>query len=81
MKFKKSTLLTSNDNEIDCLIISRKPLICGGEEVLAYAQNRIVKGLIQDDDDFIAEIESVITFCIIPELEEELYELQSNIKL
>ena len=81
MKFKRSVLLTSNENEIDCLIISRKPLIYGGEEVIAYAQNRLFKGFVQDDDDFVVEIDIIIEFCIIPELQEMLYELQSNIKL
>jgi len=75
--FKKSKLLTSNDLELDCLIISRKPLIAGGEEVLCYAQNRIVKGLVQEDDDFVAEISIVIGFAIIPELAELLYEIPS----
>ena len=75
--FKKSKLLTHNNLELDCLIISRKPLIVGGEEVLCYAQNRIVKGFIQDDEDFVAEIAIVIGFAIIPELAELLYEIPS----
>lgn len=75
--FKKSKLLTHNDLELDCLIISRKPLIAGGEEVLCYAQNRIVKGFVQDDEDFVAEIAIVIGFAIIPELAELLYEIPS----
>lgn len=75
--FKRSKLLTHNDLELDCLIISRKPLIAGGEEVLCYAQNRIVKGLVQEDDDFVAEISIVIGFAIIPELAELLYEIPS----
>ena len=36
---------------------------------------------VQDDDDFVVEIDIIIEFCIIPELQEMLYELQSNIKL
>jgi hypothetical protein len=75
--FKKSKLLTHNDLELDCLIISRKPLISGGEEVLCYSQNRLVKGLIQDDDDFVAEVAVIIGFAIIPELAELLYEIPS----
>lgn len=76
-EFKRSKLLTSNDLELDCVIISRKPLIAGGEEVLCYAQNRIVKGLVQDEDDFVAEISIVVGFAIIPELAELLYEIPS----
>jgi hypothetical protein len=77
MDFKRSKLLTSNDLELDCVIISRKPLIAGGEEVLCYAQNRIVKGFIQGEDDFVAEISIVVGFAIIPELAELLYEIPS----
>ena len=76
-EFKRSKLLTSNDLELDCVIISRKPLIAGGEEVICYSQNRLVKGLVQDDDDFVAEISIVIGFVIIPELAELLYEIPS----
>ena len=76
-EFKRSKLLTSNDLELDCVIISRQPLIAGGEEVLCYAQNRIVKGLVQDEDDFVAEISIVVGFAIIPELAELLYEIPS----
>lgn len=75
--FKRSKLLTSNDLELDCIIISRKPLIAGGEEVLCYAQNRLVKGFVQGDDDFVAEVSIVIGFAIIPELAELLYEIPS----
>ena len=69
---KKSTLLTSNGLEIDCLIVDRKPLISGGEEALVYIQNRLVKGYIKDDDDYVAEISIFVNWCIIPEFEEEL---------
>ena len=77
MDFKRSKLLTSNDLELDCVIISRKPLIAGGEEVICYSQNRLVKGLVQDDDDFVAEISIIVGFAIIPELAELLYEISS----
>jgi hypothetical protein len=76
-EFKRSKLLTHNDLELDCVIISRKPLIAGGEEVLCYAQNRIVKGFVQGEDDFVAEIAIVVGFAIIPELAELLYEIPS----
>ena len=75
--FKKSKLLTHNDLELDCIIISRKPLIAGGEEVLCYAQNRLVRGFVQDDDDFVAEVSIIVGFAIIPELAELLYEIPS----
>ena len=77
MDFKRSKLLTSNDLELDCVIISRKPLIAGGEEVLCYAQNRLVKGFVQGDDDFVAEVSIIVGFAIIPELAELLYEIPS----
>ena len=75
MAFKKAKLITHNDIELDCLIISRKPLIAGGEEVLCYSQNRLVKGYVEDDDDFVAELEIVVEFIVAPELSEELYEI------
>lgn len=75
MAFKKAKLLTHNDLELDCLIISRKPLIAGGEEVLCYSQNRLVKGYVEDDDDFVAELEIIVEFIVAPELSEELYEI------
>ena len=75
MAFKKAKLLTHNDLELDCLIISRKPLIAGGEEVLCYSQNRLVKGYVEDDDDFVAELEIIVGFIVAPELSEALYEI------
>jgi len=75
MAFKKAKLLTHDDLELDCLIISRKPLIAGGEEVLCYSQNRLVKGYVEDEDDFVAELEIVVEFIVAPELSEELYEI------
>ena len=69
-KFKKSTLLTHNKLELDCLIISRKTLITGGEEALVYCQSRLVKGFINDDDDFVAEVDIVVEN--VQDLENEL---------
>ena len=69
-RFKKSTLLTHNKLELDCLIISRKTLITGGEEALVYCQRRLVKGFINDDDDFVAEVEIVVEN--FQDLEDEL---------
>ena len=69
-KFKKSTLLTHNKLELDCLIISRTTLITGGEEALVYCQRRLVKGFINDDDDFVAEVDIVVEN--VQDLEDEL---------
>lgn len=69
-KFKKSTLLTHNKLELDCLIISRTTLITGGEEALVYCQRRLVRGFINDDDDFVAEVDIVVEN--VQDLEDEL---------
>lgn len=67
---EKAILLTSNDLELDCIVISKKPLISGGEEVLVYAQNRIVRGYLEEG--FVAELNIIINYAIIPELDNEL---------
>jgi hypothetical protein len=69
-KFKKSLLLTHNKLELECLIISRKTLITGGEEALVYCQRRLVKGFIDGDDDFVAEVDIVVEN--VQDLEDEL---------
>ena len=69
-KFKKSLLLTHNKLELECLIISRKALITGGEEALVYCQSRLVKGFINDDDDFVAEVDILVEN--VQDLENEL---------
>lgn len=69
-RFKKSTLLTHNKLELECLIISRRVLITGGEEVLVYCQRRLVKGFINDDDDFVAEVDIIVED--VQNLEDEL---------
>ena len=69
-RFKKSLLLTHNKLELDCLIISRKTLITGGEEALVYCQSRLVKGFINDDDSFVAEVEIIVEN--FQDLEDEL---------
>ena len=69
-KFKKSTLLTHNKLELECLIISRTTLITGGEEALVYCQRRLVRGFINDDDDFVAEVDIVVEN--VQDLEDEL---------
>lgn len=70
---KKAILLTGNNLELDCIILTSKPLISGGEEVLAYCQNRLVKGYVsKDDDSLVAEISIIVNYVIIPELDNEL---------
>ena len=69
-RFKKSLLLTHNKLELECLIISRKTLITGGEEALVYCQRRLVKGFINDDDDFVAEVDIIVED--VQNLEDEL---------
>lgn len=69
---KISTLLTHNDLELPCVILSEKNLFPIGKEVLVYAQNRLVRGYVEDDDTLVAELEIVVEFAIIPELEEFL---------
>lgn len=76
---KKSNLITQNGLELPCVILPvEKSLFPIGKEVLVYCQNRLVRGYIQDDDEFVAEIEIVVDFCIMPELDEFLKEHESN---
>jgi hypothetical protein len=65
-----ATLLTHNDLDLPCVVLSEKTLFPVGKEVLVYAQNRLVRGYIEDDDSLIAELETVVEFLISPELEE-----------
>jgi hypothetical protein len=69
-RFKKSLLLTHNKLELECLIISRTTLITGGEEALVYCQRRLVRGFINDDDDFVAEVDILVEN--VQDLEDEL---------
>ena len=69
-----STLLTHNGLELSCVILSEKSLFPTGKEVIAYAQNRLFKGYIEDDDSLVAELDIIVEFCIIPELEELIKE-------
>lgn len=72
---KVSILLTNTGLELPCVILpTEKQLFPIGKEVLVYCQNRLVKGYVEDDDDFVAELELVAEFAIIPELEEFLVE-------
>lgn len=74
---KIATLLTDDDLELPCVILMEKILFPAGKEVLVYAQNRLVRGYIEDDDSLVAEIDIVISFTIIPELEELLKDNQN----
>jgi hypothetical protein len=65
-----ATLLTHNDLDLPCVVLSEKTLFPIGKEVLVYAQNRLVRGYIEDDDSLVAELEIVVEFLISPELEE-----------
>ena len=65
-----ATLLTHNDLDLPCVVLSEKTLFPVGKEVLVYAQNRLVRGYIEDDDSLVAELETVVEFLISPELEE-----------
>jgi hypothetical protein len=71
---KISTLLTHNDLELPCVILSEKTLFPVGKEVLVYCQNRLARGYVEDDDTLVAELEIVVEFAIIPELEEFIKE-------
>ena len=71
---KLATLLTHNDLELPCVVITEKTLFPVGKEVVVYAQNRLVRGYVEDDESFVAELEIVVEFAIIPELEEFLKE-------
>lgn len=71
---KLATLLTYNDLELPCVVLSTKSLFPVGKEVIVYAQNRLIRGYVEDDDTLIAELETVVEFAIIPELEEFLKE-------
>ena len=71
---KLGILLTHNDLELPCVVITEKTLFPVGKEVVVYAQNRLVRGYVEDDESFVAELEIVVEFAIIPELEEFLKE-------
>lgn len=71
---KKLATLLYNDLELPCVVLSEKSLFPVGKEVIVYAQNRLVRGYVEDDDTLIAELETVVEFAIIPELEEFLKE-------
>ena len=70
----KGILITKNGLELPCVIFpTRKQLFPIGEEVTVYCQNRLVKGYISVfDDELVAELEILVDWCIIPELEELL---------
>ena len=76
---KKAILITQNELELPCVILPvERPLFPTGKEVLVYCQNRLVKGYMDCDEEFIAELEIVSDFCIIPELNEFLKDLKTE---
>ena len=78
---KKSNLITQNGLELPCVILPvEKSLFPIGKEVLVYCQNRLVRGYIQDDEDYVAEIEIAADFAMIPEYDEFLKEHESDNK-
>jgi len=68
----KGILITKSGLELPCVIFpTRKQLFPIGEEVIVYCQNRLVKGYLSVfDDELVAELEILVEFAIIPELEE-----------
>ena len=79
---KLATLITYNDLELPCVILPvEKQLFPLGKEVLVYCQNRLVKGYIEDDDTLIAELQVVVEFAIIPELDEFIKENFKSTKI
>ena len=69
---KKAILFTRDGLDLPCVILQEKPMFPIGKEALVYCQNRLVKGYVEDDNDYIAELNIVVEFCIIPELDEFL---------
>lgn len=75
---KKATLLSSNGLELPCIVLpTQRNLFPIGKEVTVYCQNRLVKGYVEDDDELVAELEVIVEWAIIPELEELLKETQN----
>ena len=75
---KIRTLLCENGLELSCVVLPVErylPLV--GKEVIVYCQSRLVKGLVMDEE-YVIEIEKVVEFAIIPELEELLKDVQSD---
>lgn len=70
---RKSTLLTNNGLELECIILTSQVLPNGGEKTVVYCQNRLCEGLLMDDaDEYVAEIGVVVEYCSIPELDQQL---------
>ena len=69
-----ATLLTKNKLDLPCVVLHERSLFPVGKEVLVYAQNRLVLGYVEEEDEYIAELEIVVSFAIIPELDETLKE-------
>ena len=76
---KVATLITENGLDLPCVVLpTQKSLFPVGKEVTVYCQNRLVRGYIEADEDFVAEIEIVAEFAMIPEYDEFLKENSNN---
>jgi hypothetical protein len=76
---KTAILLTENGLELPCVVLPvERYLPFVGKEVIAYCQSRLVKGLIMDEQ-YVIELEKIVEFAIIPELEELLKELEDHV--
>lgn len=74
----KGTLITQSGLELPCVVFPTRRFICYGQEVTVYCQNRLIKGFISIiDDNMVAEVEVLVNWCIIPELDEMLFEQKS----
>ncbi len=70
--------LLSKDLELPCVILPvERALNPKGKEVLVYSQNRLARGYMEDDTT-VVEINIIVEFAIIPELEEFLKDNVSN---
>ena len=64
--------LLIKDLELPCVILPiERTLNPKGKEVLVYSQNRLAKGYMEDDTT-VVEINIIVEFAIIPELDEFL---------
>jgi hypothetical protein len=69
----KSILLKTNGEEFPCVIlVEGRQMFPIGREVVCFCNNQLFKGYIEDDDEYVAEIEVLVEFVISPELSELL---------
>lgn len=66
-------LITQNGLELPCVVLPNfRPLFPKGKEVIVYCQNRLVKAYMDSDEEYVAELEKLCDYCIIPELDSTL---------